>query len=129
MKKTFDWIIRLLPAIILLQTLFFKYTGAPESVEIFQRMGIEPWGRYLVATLELVAAILLILPKTAPFGAVMALGLMVGAIGGHLTKIGIEVAGDGGTLFALAILVAACSATIVWKNKLKLVTFVLRHKR
>ena len=90
-------------AAILLQTLFFKFTGAEESVYIFSTLGAEPWGRIGSGILELFAAVLLLIPVTSPFGALLTIGLMVGAIGSHLTVLGIEVRGDGGLLFGLAV--------------------------
>ncbi len=104
-----SWIVRLVAAAILLQTLFFKFTGAPESGYIFSRLGMEPLGRYGSGALELLASILLLLPRTSVFGALLSLGVMTGAIGSHLTVLGIDVQGDGGTLFALALTVTACS--------------------
>ena len=107
--QVLSWIVRLVAAAILLQTLFFKFTGAPESVYIFSRLGMEPLGRYGSGAVELLASILLLLPRTSVFGALLALGVMTGAIGSHLMVLGIDVQGDGGTLFALALTVTACS--------------------
>lgn len=106
-------VLRLMAAAILLQTLFFKFTGAPESVYIFTTVGAEPWGRIGSGFVELVAAVLLLLPATVPHGALLALGLMLGAIGSHLTVLGIEVMGDGGLLFLLALIVFAASAVLL----------------
>jgi uncharacterized membrane protein YphA (DoxX/SURF4 family) len=111
------WALRIIPAVILLQTLFFKFTGAPESVWIFTQLGVEPWGRYLSGALELLAAVLILWPRTTPFGAVLACGLMVGAILSHFTKLGIVVQNDGGLLFGLAIVTLACSAVLAWNGK------------
>ncbi len=108
-QKIASWIVRLTAAIILLQTLFFKFTGAPESVYIFTKVGLEPWGRYGSGVVELVAAILLLSSCHCWLGAVLALGVMGGAIMSHLTILGIVVQDDGGLLFALAITVAVCS--------------------
>jgi uncharacterized membrane protein YphA (DoxX/SURF4 family) len=108
-QKIASWILRLTAAIILLQTLFFKFTGAPESVYIFTKVGLEPWGRYGSGVVELVAAILLLSSCHCWLGALLALGVMGGAIMSHLTKLGIVVQNDGGLLFALAITVAVCS--------------------
>ena len=108
-QKIASWIVRLTAAIILLQTLFFKFTGAPESVYIFTKVGLEPWGRYGSGVAELVAAILLLSSCHCWLGAMLALGVMGGAIISHLTKLGIVVQDDGGLLFALAITVAVCS--------------------
>ena len=111
------WISRLAAAIILLQTLYFKFTGAEESVYIFSTVGMEPWGRIAVGILELIASVLLLVNATAWLGAGLALGLMVGAIGLHLTLLGIEVKGDGGYLFFLALAVSLCSALVLWVNQ------------
>jgi putative oxidoreductase len=108
-QKIVSWIVRLTAAVILLQTLFFKFTGAPESVYIFTKVGLEPWGRYGSGVVELVAAILLLSSCRCWLGALLALGMMGGAIMSHLTRLGIVVQDDGGLLFALAITVAVCS--------------------
>lgn len=108
-----SWIAQLVAAAILGQTLFFKFTGAEESKYIFSRLGIEPWGRIGTGVLELVAVILLLTPRTAVYGAVLALGLMGGAIMSHLTRLGIEVQGDGGLLFILALVVLLAALTVV----------------
>jgi putative oxidoreductase len=112
-----DWMVRLVAAVILLQTLFFKFTGAPESVYIFTTLGAEPWGRFGSGVAELIASGLLLWSGTAGFGGVLAMGLMAGAIGGHLTRLGIEVQGDGGLLFALACVVFLCGAATAWLHR------------
>jgi len=108
-QKIASWIVRLTAAVILLQTLFFKFTGAPESVYIFTKVGLEPWGRYGSGVVELIASILLLSSCYCWLGALLALGVMGGAIISHLTVLGIVVQDDGGLLFALAITVAVCS--------------------
>ncbi len=109
----FSWVLRLVAAGILLQTLFFKFTAAPESVYIFTQVGAEPWGRIGSGVIELVAAILILVPRTTWLGSLIALGLMAGAILSHLTVLGIEVQGDKGLLFSLAIAVFASSALLL----------------
>ena len=108
-----SWACQLTAAVILGQTLFFKFTGAPEARYIFTTLGVEPWGRIATGVLELVAVLLLLYPRTAVFGAVLALGLMGGAILSHLTRLGIDVQGDHGLLFTLAIIVLVVAAIIV----------------
>jgi len=108
-----SWVCQLTAAVILGQTLFFKFTGAPEARYIFTTLGVEPWGRIATGVLELVAVLLLLYPRTAVFGAVLALGLMGGAILSHLTRLGIDVQGDHGLLFTLAIIVVVVAAIIV----------------
>jgi putative oxidoreductase len=115
-----SWILRLLAAGILLQTLFFKFTAAPESVYIFTRVGAEPWGRIGSGVIELIAAILLLIPAYAWLGAILAAGVMLGAIVSHLTVLGIEVQGDGGLLFGLAITVFACSAIVLFLYRMRI---------
>src|SRR5262245_53820026 len=93
-----SWGLQLLVAGILLQTLFFKFTAAEESVYIFMRVGAEPWGRIGSGVLELIAAVMLLIPALVPYGALLTLGAMSGAILSHLSILGIEVKGDGGLL-------------------------------
>ncbi|GAB2817566.1 DoxX family protein [Ferruginibacter profundus] len=107
------WILRLLAALILLQTLFFKFTAAEESVYIFTQIGMEPWGRIGIGIMELIAAILILYPKTTPYGALLAIGLMAGAIFFHLTKLGVVVKNDGGQLFVYALIVLVSSAILL----------------
>ena len=109
----FIWLLRLTAAIILLQTLFFKFTGAPESVYIFTKVGAEPWGRIGSGVIELIAAILILVPRTTWLGALIATCVMAGAIASHLTILGIAVEGDKGLLFALALVVFLSSATLL----------------
>ena len=106
-------VLQIAAAGILLQTLFFKFTGAEESIYIFTTLGIEPWGRYGSGLTELVASVLLLYPPTAAIGATVALGTMAVAIFSHLTVLGIAVNGDGGLLFALAIVVVVASAVVL----------------
>lgn len=110
--KALSWVLQLLAAVILAQTLYFKLTAAPESVYIFSTLGMEPWGRIGTALVELVAVVLLLVPRTAVLGAILALGVMGGAVASHLTTLGIEVQGDGGLLFGLAIAVLTASAGV-----------------
>ncbi len=108
-----SWSLQLIAAVILAQTLFFKFSGAEESKYIFATLGVEPWGRLLTGCVELVAVVLLLTPRTVTLGALLSLGLMTGAIGSHLTKLGIVVKNDGGLLFALAVTVFVCSAVVL----------------
>jgi len=110
-------IARFLAAVILLQTLYFKFTGSSESVYIFTTVGMEPWGRFVVGGAELVAGLLLVIRPTAWLGAMLALGLMAGAIMMHLTILGIQVLGDGGYLFSLAWMVTLSSAYVLWHDR------------
>jgi uncharacterized membrane protein YphA (DoxX/SURF4 family) len=104
-KNITSLILRIAAAAILLQTLYFKFTEHPESVELFTKLGVEPWGRIGTGVIELITGMLLLVPATAFIGAFLGIGLMSGAILSHLTVIGIESKGDGGQLFMLAIIV------------------------
>lgn len=114
------WVLRIVAAGILLQTLFFKFTGSPESIYIFETVGLEPFGRYASGVTELIAAILLLIPKFNWLGALLALGVMAGAIMSHLTVLGIEVKEDGGLLFTLAVIVFASSAILLFLDRSKI---------
>jgi uncharacterized membrane protein YphA (DoxX/SURF4 family) len=118
MKTTIlSWILRITVAVILLQTLYFKFTGAEESIYIFTALGVEPYGRIATGILELVTVILILIPRTIFLGALLGFGIMVGAILSHLFVLGIEVENDGGTLFALAIITLLCCVTLIFLNR------------
>ena len=112
-QTVISWILQLVAAAILFQTLFFKFTGAEESVYIFTTLGMEPWGRIGSGVAELIACILLLTPRTVPLGAILALGVISGALVSHLTKLGIVVKDDGGLLFGLAVVVFVASAIVL----------------
>jgi len=111
------WILRLIAAVIMLQTLFFKFTAAPESVYIFSTLGIEPWGRIGTGVLELIASVLILIPATTAFGSILGAGLMAGAILSHITKLGIAVGGDHGQLFIYACLVLVSCMILAWTHR------------
>lgn len=115
-----SWIAQVVVAVILLQTLFFKFSGAPESVYIFEQVGAEPWGRIASGIAELVAGVLLLTPATAAIGAVLALAIISGAIASHLTVLGIVVQDDGGTLFVLACVVFIGAAIVAFLRRRQL---------
>jgi hypothetical protein len=110
-----SWTLRGIAAVILLQTLFFKFTAARESVYIFSTLGLEPEGRIGSGMAELVASILLLLPQTVVFGALLSLGVISGAIFFHLTRLGITLplVDDHGELFTLAVIVFVCSLAVL----------------
>ena len=107
------WAAKLIAAIIMLQTLYFKFTASPESVYIFSTVGMEPWGRIGTGVMELIASVLLLWPRTQFIGALLGMGIMGGALFFHLTKLGIEVQGDGGLLFVYALAVMVCCGLVV----------------
>ena len=113
-------LLQIVVAAILIQTLYFKFTGAPESVYIFSKLGLEPVGRIGSGIAELIAAALLLIPGTAVFGGVITMGVLAGAIVSHLTKLGIEVQGDGGLLFGLAVTCFVGGAIITWLHRREL---------
>jgi uncharacterized membrane protein YphA (DoxX/SURF4 family) len=119
-KKVVYWILRLIAAAIMLQTLFFKFSAAPESVYIFSTLGMEPWGRLGTGVLELVASLLILIPATTAFGALLGAGLMAGAILSHLTRLGIEVQGDHGQLFLYACLVLVSCLALLYTHRSQL---------
>ena len=116
-QKAIAWACQIIAAIIFIQTLFFKFTAAPESVYIFTKLGVEPFGRIGSGVIELIAALLLLTSGTAVLGALLGLATIGGAILSHLTVLGISVNGDGGMLFALAVIVAVCLLIVLWLSR------------
>jgi len=112
-----SWSCRIVAAVILAQTLFFKFTGAEESIYIFTKVGLEPWGRYGSGVAELISAMLLLTARFAWAGALLALGVISGALVSHLTVLGIVVKGDGGLLFGLAVTVFVTSAIAAFLHR------------
>ena len=114
-RKILSWTLRGVASVILLQTLFFKFTGAAESVYIFSTLGLEPWGRIGSGVAELIASLLLLYPRTVVHGASLSLGIISGAILTHFTTLGITIpaVNDRGELMALAVAVFACSAGLL----------------
>ena len=112
MKKLAPTLFSWIAALIMVQTLWFKFTASEESVYIFERAGMEPWGRILVGLLELVATLLLLLPRLRALGALMGVGLMTGALFFHFTSVGIVIMDDGGLLFLFAVLTFICSVVV-----------------
>jgi len=119
-QSVVSWILQVVAAVILFQTLFFKFTGAEESVYIFKTLGMEPWGRLGSGVAELIACVLLLVPRTVPWGALLSLGIISGAIFSHLTRLGIVVKDDGGLLFSLAVVVFVASALVLFLHRHKL---------
>jgi uncharacterized membrane protein YphA (DoxX/SURF4 family) len=113
------WVLKIVASLIMLQTLYFKFTGAEESVFIFSKLGIEPWGRIGTGVLELIASILILYPRTTFFGALLGSGLMFGAVIIHLTKLGITVQGDKGQLFIYAVLTLVSCLLLAFINRLE----------
>ena len=129
-SNIFTWLLRLLAAIIMLQTLYFKFSGAEESVYIFTKLGMEPYGRIGIGVMELIAAVLILYPRTTGIGALLGMGLMSGAIFFHLTKLGFVVMDDGGQLFIYAALVFVSCFALVFlyrKSLLQLVNSLIKN--
>lgn len=116
MKKIITTIARFGAAAILLQTLYFKFTGASESVYIFSTLGIEPIGRIGSGIAELISAILLIWPSKALLGSMLSAGVMAGAIASHVLILGFVIMNDGGLLFSLALIVFILNLVIIFSN-------------
>lgn len=126
-KEIFIWILRVLAALIMLQTLYFKFTGKPESIELFSRLDMEPWGRLGTGIAELIASVLLLIPRTTLLGALMGLGLMTGALFFHFTELGINFGGNT-LLFTYAAVTFICCLLLILihrKNLPQLLKFKL----
>ncbi|WP_318345455.1 DoxX family protein [Flagellimonas baculiformis] len=116
-KRIASTLLRIVPAVILLQTLYFKFTAAPESVFIFETLELEPYGRIGLGVVELIAAVLLLIPRTTWIGALLGMGIMAGALFSHITTLGIVIQDDGGTLFILALITFVCCTALVWMQR------------
>lgn len=114
MKNIISWILRISIACLYLQTLYFKFTGQPESIFIFKQLGLEPYGRICSGILELILIVLLLVPKTKIYGAFLSILIISGAIASHILVLGIEIMNDGGTLFYLALFIFFASITLLF---------------
>lgn len=123
----FIWVLRLLAAVIMLQTLYFKFTGHEESVQLFTTLGMEPWGRIATGVFELIASILILYPRTTAFGSVLGLGLMTGAIFFHFTYLGLEVGGDY-LLFIYAVTAFVSCAILLFIFRQQILTIIKKRK-
>ncbi len=121
-----SWVAQVLAAVIMGQTLFFKFSGAPEPIYIFTTLGVEPWGRFATAIFELIAVVLLLVPRAAALGGLLTIGLMVGAIGSHITKLGIVVKDDGGLLFGMAVVALVCGIAVTFLRRGQLAQLIAR---
>lgn len=126
--KAAIWVLRLIAAVILLQTLYFKFSAAEESVYIFSTLGMEPWGRIASGIAELIASILILVPATTGLGSLLGLGVISGAIFFHLGKLGIEIKGDGGLLFIYALVVFACCLALLIIHRSQLAGFFRKFR-
>ena len=117
MNKKLLLALRIIVALILIQTLRFKFTAHPDSVYIFTKVGLEPFGRIGIGVLELISAILILFPRTIWAGAVLTIGILGGAITMHLTQLGIEINNDGGTLFYMALGTFLISVIILFDQR------------
>jgi uncharacterized membrane protein YphA (DoxX/SURF4 family) len=118
-QNLLSWILRIVVAVLLLQTLFFKFSGAAESVFIFSQLGAEPWGRIGSGVIELIASVLILIPRTVVLGALLCIGTIAGAILAHMFKLGVKLTavGDMGELFGLAIIILVASAGILYLHR------------
>jgi uncharacterized membrane protein YphA (DoxX/SURF4 family) len=116
-KNVVVWCLRVVAAGLMLQTLYFKFTGAEESIYIFKTLGLEPVGRIGIGIMELIASVLILFPRTTVYGALLGMGLMSGAIYFHLTQLGIDVMNDGGQLFiyGLIILISCLILVLIFR--------------
>jgi hypothetical protein len=128
-KNITSWILRLTVAFILLQTLYFKFTAHPDSVHIFSALGVEPWGRIGLGIVELITAVLILIPKTKIIGMVNSLGIILGAVFSHLLVLGVNVSNDGGGLFTLAIIVLIASTLFLIIHKTEVLNLIKKMKK
>ena len=118
-KNLLLWTCRIVAALIMLQTLYFKFMASPESVYIFSQVGMEPVGRIATGIAELLASVFILIPKTSLIGATLSLIIMIGALATHISILGIEVMNDGGQLFIYAVIVALASLYVILRHTKK----------
>lgn len=123
-KNILLWILKIVASVILLQTLLYKFSGSPESVYIFSAIGLEPVGRIGIGILELITALLLLIPKSSWLGALLGIGLMLSALFFHITKLGIVVQDDNGLLFTYSLVVLTCCTVIAYLTRDQTINFI-----
>lgn len=128
MNNYLIWILRIVAAVIMLQTLYFKFSASEESVYIFSTLGVEPWGRIASGILELLAGILLLLPRTTVYGALIGAAVMIGAIASHIFILGYNIMNDGGQLFIYALVVFISCLSLIWNEKEKVLKLINKKK-
>lgn len=116
-QKTVIWTCSLIAAGIMMETLFFKFSGAAESKYIFNKMGTEPWMRWVQGIWELLASVGLLLPRMRWAGGILTTGAMAAAILSHMTWLGYSILGDHGLLFCMATVTFACGVTVLWLHR------------
>jgi hypothetical protein len=124
-------LLKMLVTVIIGQTLFFKFSGAAESMYIFNQLGAEPYGRIGLGIVELISIVLIWFPKTVFYGIILIVGMMLGAIASHVFILGIEVQQDGGKLFLLALitLIADLGLLYFYRDAFKLLATQLIAKK
>jgi hypothetical protein len=125
-KNGFTWLLRIVAAIIMLQTLYFKFSGHAESVGLFTELGIEPWGRIGTGIFELLASILILIPAVSYLGSILGIGLMAGAIGAHLTILGVSYGGSP-LLFIYAVIVFIVCVILLILDKQKIYILIKKY--
>ena len=116
-QRIVSWVCSLIAAGIMIETLFFKFTGAEESVYIFSKMHTEPWWRWGQGIWELLASIGLLLPRWRWAGGILTTGAMGAAIFSHMTWLGFSILGDHGLLFGMACVTFVCGFTVLMLHR------------
>lgn len=123
-QKIASWVCSLVAAGIMIETLFFKFTAAPESVYIFSKMGTEPWWRWGQGIWELLASIGLLWPRLRWAGGILTTGAMAAAILSHFTWLGLVIQGDHGLLFGMACVTFICGFTVMMMHRDQIPNYV-----
>lgn len=124
--KIFSVLLKLLISLIVGQTLFFKFSGAEESIYIFSTLKVEPWGRIALGTLELLSIILLWISRTTVYALILIFVMMCGAVASHLFILGIDIMGDGGELFILGMVTLLTSAVLLFTKREEIKTLGMK---
>ena len=111
------WVCQVIAAAVMVAAGFIKLQGGPVDIFIFEKLGMEPFGRYLITVLEFTAGILLVWPSFSVLGALLSVGTMIGASIAHATVLGFSVQGDGGMHVGLLVLVFVTSGVVLWARR------------
>lgn len=119
MSKHISLILKITIAVIMIQSLFFKFSGAQESIDLFTKLAgkREAFFRIGIGILELITSIILFVPQKTWLGASLSLGIMSGAVLSHLTILGVAHHNDGGALFFCALLALVSSSILLYLHR------------
>jgi putative oxidoreductase len=110
------WILQIGAAGMFLMVGFFKLSGDPRMVGLFDAIGLGQWFRYVTGSLEVLGALLLLIPRLSGLGALLLMGVMLGAVPTHLFVVG------GSPLLAITLLIV--TGVVAWGRRKRTMNFL-----